>query len=188
MRKLIVGITAADGVQIGIRLLEILREMPEAETHLVLSRAAERTVLLECGASPAQIHALADYAYAPENMAAAIASGSFQTDGMIVAPCSMKTLAGIAHGYADNLLVRAADVCLKERRQVVLLTRETPLSRIHLKNMLAADEAGCMILPPVLTFYNKPADITAQIDHILGKALMPFGLMPDSFRPWLGIT
>lgn len=188
MRKLIVGISAADGVQIGIRLLEILREMPEVEIHLVMSRAAERNAQLECGASPAQIQALANYTYAPENTAAAIASGSFQTDGMIVAPCSMKTLAGIAHGYADNLLVRAADVCLKERRRVVLIPRETPLSRIHLKNLLAADEAGCMILPPMLTFYHKPADIAAQVDHIIGKALMPFGLTPESFRPWQGIT
>ena len=188
MRKLIIGISAADGVRIGMRLLELLREMPEAETHLVVSRAAERNLQLECGVSTAQIQALADYSYAPENMAAAIASGSFQTDGMIVAPCSMKTLAGIAHGYTDNLLLRAADVCLKERRRVVLIPRETPLSRIHLKNLLAAEEAGCMILPPMLTFYHKPADVAAQIDHIIGKALMPFDLTPAAFRPWEGIT
>ena len=100
----------------------------------------------------------------------------------------MKTLAGIAHGYTDNLLLRAADVCLKERRRVVLIPRETPLSRIHLKNLLAADEAGCMILPPMLTFYHKPADVAAQIDHIIGKALMPFDLTPAAFRPWEGIT
>lgn len=188
MRKLIVGISAADGVQIGMRLLESLREMPEVETHLVVSRAAELNFQLECGVCAAQIQALADHFYEPENMAASIASGSFVTDGMIIAPCSMKTLAGIACGYADNLLVRAADVCLKEQRRVVLIPRETPLSRIHLKNLLAAHEAGCMILPPVLTFYNKPADITAQIDHIIGKALIPFGLTLAAFHPWEGIT
>ena len=188
MRKLIVGISAADGVQIGMRLLELLREIPEVETHLVLSTAAELNFQLECGIQAAQVRALADFSYAPENMAAAIASGSFRTEGMIVAPCSMKTLAAIAHGCADNLLVRAADVCLKERRKVVLIPRETPLSRIHLKNLLAADEAGCMIVPPMLTFYNKPADITAQMDHIIGKALMSFDLTPSTFHPWEGIT
>lgn len=188
MQKLIVGISAADGVRIGMRLLELLRKMQGVETHLVLSRAAELNVKLECGVDAVQVRALADFAYDPENMAAAIASGSFRTDGMIVAPCSMKTLAGIVHGYADNLLIRAADVCLKERRRVVLIPRETPLGRVHLKNLLAADEAGCMIVPPVLTFYNRPADMDAQIDHIIGKALMPFDLTPDTFRPWDGIT
>ena len=176
MRKLIVGISAADGVQIGMRLLELLREIPEVETHLVLSTAAELNFQLECGIQAAQVRALADFSYAPENMAAAIASGSFKTEGMIVAPCSMKTLAAIAHGCADNLLVRAADVCLKEQRKVVLIPRETPLSRIH------------MIVPPMLTFYNKPADITAQMDHIIGKALMSFDLTPSTFHPWEGIT
>ena len=126
MKKLIVGISAADGVRIGQRLLELLWKMPEVETHLVISRAAERNFQLECGANAADVKALADHCYEPEDMSAAIASGSFITEGMIVAPCSMKALSAIAHGYADNLLVRAADVCLKEKRRVVLMPRETP--------------------------------------------------------------
>ena len=121
MKKLIVGISAADGVRIGQRLLELLWKMPEVETHLVISRAAERNFQLECGANAADVKALADHCYEPEDMSAAIASGSFITEGMIVAPCSMKALSAIAHGYADNLLVRAADVCLKEKRRVVLM-------------------------------------------------------------------
>lgn len=186
MKRLIIGISGADGVCIGMRLLETLREMPEVETHLVLSRAAQRVFRLECGVNAETIRALADRCYEPEDMAAAIASGSYVTDGMIVAPCSMKTLAAIVHGYADNLLVRAADVCLKEGRRVVLLPRETPLGLVHLRNLLAAGELGCTIVPPMMTFYNQPRSIEEQIDHIIGKALMQFGLTPARFRPWEG--
>ena len=116
-------------------------------------------------------------------MAAKISSGSYLTDGMIVAPCSMKTLAGIAHGYADNLLVRAADVCLKENRRVVLIPREMPLSLIHLRNLTAAAEAGCAIVPPMPTFYNRPGTVARQVDHVVGKALMQFGIVPACFHP-----
>ena len=119
-------------------------------------------------------------------MTAEVASGSFWTDGMIVAPCSMRTPAAGAHGYADNLLVRAADVCIKEGRRVVLMPRETPVSIIHIKNMLAAAEAGCAIVPPMLTFYNRPQEIGDIVDHVLGKALMQFGIIPPGFRPWGG--
>lgn len=119
-------------------------------------------------------------------MAAKISSGSYLTDGMIVAPCSMKTLAGIAHGYADNLLVRAADVCLKENRRVVLIPREMPLGLIHLRNLTAAAEAGCAIVPPMLTFYNRPGTVARQVDHVVGKALMQFGIVPACFHPWEG--
>ena len=186
MKKLIVGISAADGVCMGRRALELLREMPEVETHLVMSRAAERNFRLECNIDAADIKALADCCYDPEDMAAAIASGSFITEGMLVAPCSMKTLSAIATGYADTLLVRAADVCLKENRRVVLMPRETPLGRIHLRNLLAAAEAGCAIVPPMMTFYNRPETLSDQINHVVGKALMQFGLTPPCFRPWTG--
>ena len=167
MKKLIIGISAADGVRIGWRLLELLREMSEVETYLVVSRMAEQNFRLECGIEAERVKALANHCYEPENLAAKIASGSFYTDGMIIAPCSMKTLAAIAHGYSDNLLVRAADVCLKENRRVVLMPRET-------------------IMPPMLTFYNHPAGMEDQVDHVVGKALMQFGLTPDCFRPWTG--
>ena len=186
MRKIIVGISGADGVCIGRRVLEVLRAEPDVETHLVLSRAAERNFQLECGVDAEEIRRLADVVYEPENMAADIASGSFVTDGMIAAPCSMKTLAGIAHGYADNLLVRAVDVCLKENRRVVLIPREMPLNLIHLRNLAAAAEAGCAIVPPMLTFYNRPDTIEEQINHVVGKALMQFGIIPACFRPWEG--
>ena len=186
IKRLIIGISGADGVCIGRRLLETFREMPEVEIHLVLSRAAERNFQLECGVDAAAIRALADYDYAPENMAAKISSGSFVTDGMIVAPCSMKTLSAIVHGYAENLLVRAADVCLKENRRVVLLPRETPLGLIHLRNLLLAGEMGCIVVPPMMTFYNKPKNIEDQIDHIIGKVAMQFGLTSDRFRSWEG--
>ena len=186
MKKLIIGISAADGVRIGWRLLELLREMSEVGTYLVVSRMAEQNFRLECGIEAERVKALANHCYEPENLAAKIASGSFYTDGMIIAPCSMKTLAAIAHGYSDNLLVRAADVCLKENRRVVLMPRETPLSLIHLRNITAAAEAGCAIMPPMLTFYNHPAGMEDQVDHVVGKALMQFGLTPDCFRPWTG--
>ena len=184
MKRLIIGISGSDGVCIGKRLLETLQKMPEVETHLVLSRAAELNFRLECGVDAEAIRVLADYSYAPENMAANISSGSFVTDGMIVAPCSMKTLAAIVHGYADNLLVRAADVCIKENRRVVLLPRETPLGLVHLRNLLLAGEMGCAVVPPMMTFYNQPKSIEDQIDHIVGKAIMQFGLISDRFRPW----
>lgn len=186
MKRLIVGISAADGVCIGQRILELLRESQEVEIHLVISRAAERNFQIECNVDASAVKTLAHYYYEPEDMAAKIASGSFVTDGMIVAPCSMKTLAAIACGYANNLLVRAVDVCLKENRRVVLMPRETPLSLIHLRNMTAAAEAGCTIVPPMLTFYNRPEDISVQIDHVVGKTLMQFGLIPDCFHPWEG--
>ena len=186
MKKLIVGISGADGVCIGRRVLEVLREEPGVETHLVMSRAAERNFRLEYGVDAQEIKALADVVYEPEDMAAKISSGSYLTDGMIVAPCSMKTLAGIAHGYADNLLVRAADVCLKENRRVVLIPREMPLGLIHLRNLTAAAEAGCAIVPPMLTFYNRPGTVARQVDHVVGKALMQFGIVPACFHPWEG--
>ena len=177
MKKIIVGISAADGVQIGVRLLKLLREIPDVETHLVMSRN---------GMVRAAVAALADVCYPPEDLAAAISSGSFYTDGMIVAPCSMKTLSAIANGYSDSLLIRAADVCIKECRKVVLMPREMPLSRIHLRNMSLAAEAGCVIVAPMLTFYNGSKSVDDMINHALGKALMQFGIVLPGFQSWRG--
>lgn len=185
MKKLIVGITGADGVCLGVRLLRHLHQLPEVETHLVLTKAAERNLQLE-GISVEEVRALADRTYAIDDMTALIASGSFVTDGMLIVPCSMKTLAALACGYTENLLQRAADVCLKERRRVVLVPREMPLGRVHLKNLLTADELGCVIVPPMLTFYNRPQTVEDHIDHILGKALLQFGLELPGFKPWEG--
>ena len=130
------------------------------------------------------LFSLADRVYPPDDMAAAISSGSFVTDGMIVLPCSMKTLAGIVSGYADNLLLRAADVTLKEGRKLVLCPREMPLGRVHLRNLLAASELGCAIIPPMLTFYNHPMTVEDEISHVVGKVLLQFGITPRSFKPW----
>ena len=185
-RRLIVGISGADGVCIGARLLGHLRNMDGIETHLVMTEAAERNLLLEGGPSPDEVRALADVCHDVHNLAATIASGSFITEGMIIAPCSMKSLAALVSGYTDNLLQRAADVCLKEGRRVVLIPREMPLGRIHLRNMLAASELGCVVVPPVLTFYNRPQSVMDHVDHIIAKSLMPFGIALDTFRPWEG--
>ena len=186
MKRLIIGLSGADGVSIGVRLLHILHGLPGVETHLVATPSVERNLLLEGCPPLAGLRELADFSYAADDMAAVIASGSFVTDGMIIAPCSMKTLAALASGYTDNLLQRAADVCLKEGRKVVLLPREMPLGRIHLRNMLTASECGCTIIPPVLTFYNKPRSVMDHVDHILGKSLLSLGIAMPSFRPWQG--
>ena len=154
--RLIVGMTGATGAPLGVALLQALREMPEVETHLVMSKWAKTTIELETPYSARDVAALADFSHNPADQAAIISSGSFRTDGMIVIPCSMKTLAGICHGYAENLLLRAADVTLKERRKLVLVARETPLGLVHLRNMTALAEMGVTILPPMLTYYQHP--------------------------------
>lgn len=186
MKKLIIGITAADGVRIGKMLLELLANMPEVETHLIISKNAEVNFRLECKTVLSEIETLADFCYSPDNMAARISSGSFITDGMIIAPCSMKTLSAVANGYSDNLITRAADVCLKEARKLVLMPREMPLGIIHLRNMLCAAEAGCVIVPPMLTFYNGSKTIDDMILHALGKVLLQFEIEIPEFRPWKG--
>ena len=182
--RLIVGISGASGVIMGYRLLKTLRENSDAELHLIVNESAEQTWALETELPLSALYDLADVVYDARDMAAAVSSGSFLTDGMIVLPCSMKTLAGVVSGYADNLLLRAADVTLKEGRKLVLCPREMPLSRIHLRNMKEAADAGCTIVPPMLTFYNHPQSVEEQIDHVIGKILMQFGIVPDSFRPW----
>ncbi len=184
--RIIVGISGASGSILAEYLLKALQHYSEVETHLVVSNGAFRTLELESTLSKKNLLSLADEVHPIGDIAANIASGSFETAGMIVIPCSMKTLSGIVNGYSDNLLLRAADVCLKERRKLVLVAREMPLSSLHLGNMLKASEYGALIMPPMLTFYNHPKSIDDFIHHLIGKILMQFGLNSSSFRAWEG--
>jgi 4-hydroxy-3-polyprenylbenzoate decarboxylase len=181
--RLIVGMSGATGAIFGIRLLQALGRL-DVETHLVISPWAERTIKLETEYTPAEVRRLASVTYSPDNQAAAISSGSFVTAGMVVAPCSMKLLSAIAHGYGEDLLARAADVILKERRKLVLIARETPLSSIHLENMLKLSNLGVVILPPVPAFYNRPRSLEDVVDHIVARALDQFDLNTDLTRRW----
>jgi polyprenyl P-hydroxybenzoate/phenylacrylic acid decarboxylase-like protein len=183
-RRLVVGISGSSAPHYGIALLRALHDVPAVETHLVLSAAAHRTIELETDVKVVEVEALADVVHDPDDLAASISSGSFLTGGMVVAPCSMRTLAAIAHGLADNLLTRAADVTLKERRPLVLVTRETPLSLIHLRNMVAVTEAGATILPPTPGFYHRPSSIDDLIDQTTGKVLDQLGIEHELFRRW----
>lgn len=180
--RLIVGISGASGVRIAIKLLQQLKAL-DVETHLIITHGAELTIRHETNCDLLTVQQLADKFYGVDDIDAAIASGSFAHDGMIIVPCSMKTVAGIAVGYADNLLLRAADVCLKENRRLIIVPREIPLSRIHLRNLKELADNGVIIVPPMLTFYNAPSTVEEQIDHIVGKILMQFGLPPIT-PPW----
>lgn len=182
MKRLVIGISGASGAILGIRILEELKNFSDIETHLVITKGGEITVKEETAYSVDEVKNLANIVYSVDDLSAQIASGSFETLGMIVAPCSMKTLAAVANGYAENLLLRAADVSLKENRPLILLTRETPLSKVHIKNMLAAKDAGATLFPPMLTFYNKPQTIDDMIDHIVGKTLLHFNLRAKNFK------
>ena len=184
-KRVVVGITGATGVVYGIRLLERLREAG-VETHLIISRWGARTLLHEAGRSREQVEALASVVYAPNDMGAAISSGSFQTTGMIVAPCSARTLAAIAHGFDDNLIHRAADVALKERRKLVLTVREAPLSDIHLENMLKLSRMGAVILPPMPAFYHHPQTIDDLIDYTVARMLDQFAIEVPGVPRWSG--
>jgi len=184
--RIIVGITGASGVTLGVNLLQALAACPECETHLVISDGAARTFECETNLSLEQVISLADYHHDVRNIAATISSGSFRTEGMVIVPCSMKTLSGVVTGYADNLLLRAADVCLKEGRRLVLVPREMPLSAIHLDNMSKAARYGCVIMPPMLTFYNNPRTIQDMVNHVTGKIMMQFNLPFNAFIPWQG--
>lgn len=184
--RIVVGVSGASGAIIGIRLLEALKAQPDVETHLVLSKGAERTIHDETDYTVDEVLRLAHVVHDIRNVGASIASGSFRAAGMVVAPCSMKTLAGIVSGYSDNLLLRAADVTIKERRPLILLTREAPLSGIHLENMLKANQHGATILPPVPAFYNRPQTIEDVVDHLTGRILGYFGLEYGKYRPWCG--
>jgi 4-hydroxy-3-polyprenylbenzoate decarboxylase len=182
-QRLIIGISGASGVIYGARLLELLRPLP-VETHLVMSRSAEVTLALETALKPADLRACATVAHAIGDLAAPISSGSFPTIGMIVAPCSIRSMAEIATGVTTTLLTRAADVTLKERRRLVLLVRETPLHTGHLRTMTALSEMGAIIAPPVPAFYAKPQTIEEMIDQTLGRVLDLFGLDAGTVRRW----
>lgn len=181
--RLIVGITGASGVAFGVRLLTLLKDLP-VETHLVVSRSAEMTLALETDLKSADLRASADVAYAVGDLAAPISSGSFQTLGMIIAPCSIRSMSEIATGVTTTLLTRAADVVLKERRRLVLAVRETPLHTGHLRTMTALSEMGAIIAPPVPALYAKPRTIDEMIDHSLGRLLDLFGLDSGTVRRW----
>ncbi|MEV6280677.1 UbiX family flavin prenyltransferase [Nocardia sp. NPDC051832] len=184
--RLVIGITGASAPHLAVHLLTALHRLKTVETHLVVSRAAHRTLELEAGLRPDDLIGLADVYHQRGDIAASIASGSFRTMGMVVVPCSMKTLAAITHGYSDDLLARAADVCLKERRPLVLVTRETPLSLVHLRNMTAVTEAGAIVLPPVPAFYGQPASIEDLLAHLSGKILDQFGIEHELAPRWQG--
>lgn len=184
--RIIVGISGASGVIMGYRIILALKRIPDCEIHLVISQGGIRNFQLETDLDIEEVQNLADYYYKDDNLAAVISSGSFVTDGMIVIPCSMKTLSAISTGYAANLVTRAADVCLKENRKVILVPREMPLSKVHINNMAAAANLGCTIIPPMLTFYNQPQSLEDQMDHIIGKILMQLGVSYDRFSPWQG--
>jgi polyprenyl P-hydroxybenzoate/phenylacrylic acid decarboxylase-like protein len=182
MKKFVVGISGASGSILGIRLLQELKG--KAETHLIITDSAKKILEHETGFNVKQVDKLATKSYSNSDFFASIASGSFLTDGMIIIPCSMKTLAGIASGFSDNLLLRCADVTLKERRRLILVARETPLSYIHIKNMETASKAGAVILPPVFSFYSKPKTIDDMVNHIVGKTLDVLGFENSLYKRW----
>ena len=186
MKKLIVGISGATGMIYGIRLLEVLRTIHEVETHLVMSPWARLNIEIETSYTPAEVEALADEVHSYRNQAASISSGSFKTDGMVVAPCSMKTLSAIVNSYADNLLTRAADVVLKERRTLVLMPREAPLHVGHCKLLYEAAQLGAVIAPPMPAFYSQPQTIDDLINHTVGRVLDLFDVDAGILKRWEG--
>jgi 4-hydroxy-3-polyprenylbenzoate decarboxylase len=186
-RRIVVGISGASGAVYGVRLLEVLRGLPGVETHLVMSTAAETTIRYETGRDPADVAALADAAHAERDLAAPLSSGTFLTSGMVIAPCSMRTLSGVANSANDTLIVRAADVHMKERRPLVLVVRETPLHAGHLRLMADATASGAVILPPVPGFYQRPQTVEEIVDYTIGKVLDVLGVHEhDLFRRWNG--
>jgi len=187
-KRLIVGISGASGVVYGIRTLEVLRDVKDVETHLVMTAAAKQTLLHESHHGVGDVEALADHVHRPGDIAAAIASGSFRTSGMVVVPCSMKTLSGIAQSYSDNLLTRAADVVLKDRRRLVLVVRETPMHLGHLRLMAQATEMGAIVMPPVPAFYHRPKTIDDIVNQTVNRVLdqLEIELPTDLFERWRG--
>lgn len=182
---MIVGISGATGIIYGLRILEVLRQL-EIETHLVLSKPGERTLAYETDLKVRDVRAMADFDYSDADIGAAIASGSFRTLGMIVAPCSVRSLSAIASGNTDGLLTRAADVCLKERRRVVLMFRETPLHAGHIRAMSQATESGAIVFPPVPAFYDRPASLDDVVNHTVGRVLDLYDLDAGLVRRWSG--
>ncbi len=184
VKRLIVGLSGASGVIYGIRLLQVLHEHQEIETHLVLSKPAERTIIEETKLKVEEVKALASVVHQIQNIGASIASGSFRTEGMVVVPCSIRTASAIAYCISDNLLTRAADVILKEKRKLVLVVRESPLHVGHLKSLLAAAEMGALVVPPVPAFYTLPKTLDDVIDHTVGRVLDLFGIEHNLVKRW----
>lgn len=185
-KRIIIGISGASGAVYAIELLKNLRELG-FETHLVVSKYGQVTIAHETDYSISQVHALADFVYSPSDMSASVSSGSFKTAGMIIAPCSVRSLAEIASGVTTSLLTRAADVVLKERRRLVLMVRETPLSSVHLRNMLTLSDMGAIIAPPVPAFYSKPNSLDEMVTHTVGRVLDLFDIGHSLTKPWQGI-
>ncbi|BBX95248.1 UbiX family flavin prenyltransferase [Mycobacterium lacus] len=181
--RLVIAMTGATGAALGIRLLEVLGELG-VETHLVLSDWARATIKLETDCSVQEVRALASHAYSARDLAAGISSGSFRTDGMIVCPCSMKTLSAIRIGYSDNLITRAADVTLKERRKLVLVAREAPLSEIHLENLHYLSRVGAVIFPPIVAYYARPSSVDEVTNHVVGRVLDQVGIEHCLIKRW----
>ncbi|MGC8879136.1 MAG: UbiX family flavin prenyltransferase [Anaerolineae bacterium] len=184
--RLVIGITGASGAILGVRLLEVLAARRAVETHLIISQAARLTIRAETRYTVAQVEALADMAYAPDDLGASIASGSFATRGMVIIPCSIKTLSAVTHSYAADLIARAADVTLKERRPLVLVVRESPLHLGHLQLMVQATQLGATIYPPMPAFYAHPRSIDEMVDHIVGRVLAYLGIPNTLYAPWQG--
>lgn len=184
-KRIVLGISGASGVIYGVKMLTRLREV-DCETHLIISAAGKLNIKIETDYTPDEVAAMADFVYDHKNVAASLASGSFLTDGMVVAPCSIKTLSGIANAYTDNLLVRAADVTLKERRKLVLVVRETPFHKGHLRLMTQAADMGAHILPPIPSFYHKPKTLDDIIDQTIGKVFDYLGITHNLFMRWDG--
>jgi 4-hydroxy-3-polyprenylbenzoate decarboxylase len=187
LKRLIVAITGASGARYGVRLLELLRDTEGIETHLMISDAAALNLHHELDVKRKDIEALADNVHSVRDIGACVASGSFRADGMVIAPCSMKTLAAVAHGMCDNLITRAADVTLKERRRLVLLVRETPFNLAHLRNMTAVTEMGGIIFPPLPALYQRPQSIDEMIDHTVGRVMDMLGLEQSLAPEWNGL-
>ena len=184
---LIIGITGATGAIYGIRLLEVLSRIEAVETHVIISKSGEETIKYETDYEPDKVRSLANFAYDIDDIGASLSSGSFKRDGMIIAPCTVKTMSALANSYAENLIVRAGDVTLKERKPLVLVVRETPLHLGHIRNMEKLAEMGAVILPPVPAFYHKPQTIQDIIDHTIGKVLDVLGIEHTLFHRWSGI-
>ena len=184
--RLIVGMSGASGVIYGIRLLEVLRDAADVETHLILSNGAKLNIALETDWEVKAVEVMAEVVHSDQNLAATISSGSYPTDGMVIAPCSMKTLSGVVNSYSDNLVVRAADVVLKERRRLVLVPRETPLHVGHTRLLHEAAQMGAVIAPPMPAFYNDPASVDDIINHTVGRLLDLFGIDSGLVKRWQG--
>jgi polyprenyl P-hydroxybenzoate/phenylacrylic acid decarboxylase-like protein len=187
-KRLIIAITGATGAVYGVRMLQVLREQADWESHLVISKAGLINLQYEMAMDKSSLSALADVTHGISDIASTIASGGFKTEGMIIAPCSMKTLAAVAHGFGDNLISRAADVVLKERRRLVMMPRETPLNLIHIRNMATVTEMGGIIFPPMPAFYSKTNSIAAMVDEGVGRVLDMFGVdVKGLYQPWEGL-